>query len=57
MASFTSDARREAVRDGVAAIELVDREKLVEMLERLELGLKATTAYEVDSTFFAEFEE
>ena len=38
--SFTTDARREAVRDGVPAIELVDGDKLIEMLEQLELGLR-----------------
>ena len=55
--SFTADARREAVRDGVPPIELVDGEKLVEMLERLELGLKPSKAYELDTAFFDEFEE
>ena len=37
--SFTSDARKEAIRDGAPPIELVDGEKLTTMLERLELGL------------------
>ncbi len=53
--SFTSDARKEAVRDGVPAIELVDGIKLISMLEQLELGLKPTTTYEVDKTFFDSF--
>lgn len=53
--SFTSDARKEAVRDGVPAIELVDGIKLISMLEQLELGLKPTTTYEVDTTFFDTF--
>lgn len=47
--SFTAEARKEAVRDGVPPIELVDGEKLVDMLEQLELGLKARTTYEVDA--------
>ena len=54
--SFTADARREATRDGVPQIELVDGEKIIEMLERLELGLKPRKAYELDSAFFGEFE-
>jgi restriction system protein len=53
--SFTADARKEAVRDGVPPLELVDGEKLVDMLEKLELGLKPRTTYEVDSEFFKSF--
>lgn len=53
--SFTADARKEAVRDGVPPIELVDREKLIGMLETLELGLKPRTTYEIDGTFFESF--
>ena len=53
--SFTSDARKEAVRDGVTPIELVDGEKLVDMLESLELGLEPVRAYRVDEGFFDEF--
>ena len=55
--SFTSDARKEAVRDGVPAIELVDGDKLVEMLEQLELGLRPKKTFEVDASFFKDFEE
>ena len=53
--SFTADARREAVRDGVPPIELVDGEKLLDMFEKLELGLKPLTAYEIDGGFFEDF--
>jgi restriction system protein len=53
--SFTAEARREASRDGVPPIELIDSEKLVAMLEKLEVGLKAVTTYEVDKSFFDEF--
>jgi len=53
--TFTAEARREAFRDGVPPIELIDGEKLVEMLEDLELGLKPVTAYEIDEAFFDEF--
>jgi restriction system protein len=55
--AFTSDARKEAVRDGVPPIELVDGEKLVNMLEELELGLSPVKAFRVDQTFFDEFRQ
>jgi restriction system protein len=53
--TFTTEARREAARDGVPPIELIDVEKLVDMLEHLELGLKPVTTYEIDESFFGEF--
>jgi len=53
--TFTAEARREASRDGVPPIELIDGEKLVDMLEHLELGLKLVTTYEIDESFFGEF--
>jgi restriction system protein len=53
--TFTAEARREAVRDGVPPIELVDGEKLLDMFERLELGLKPRAAFEIDDTFFEDF--
>lgn len=53
--TFTTEARREAIRDGVSPIELIDSEKLVELLERLELGLKPVTTYEINDAFFREF--
>jgi hypothetical protein len=39
--SFTAEARKEAVRDGVPPIELADADKPIGMLEQLELGLNA----------------
>jgi restriction system protein len=54
--SFTTEARREAVRDGAPQIELVDGEKLVELFEQLELGVKPRKAYDVDERFFAEYQ-
>ncbi len=53
--TFTSEARREAVRDGVPPIELVDANKLILMFEQLELGLIPKTVYEIDKSFFKEF--
>lgn len=53
--SFTSDARKEAVRDGAPPVELVDDEKLAGMLEKLELGLKPRHTFELDAAFFDEY--
>ena len=35
---------------------LIDGEKFIDMLEQLELGLRAVKTYEVDPEFFREFE-
>jgi restriction system protein len=53
--AFTAEARRESSRDGVTPIELVDGEKLVDMLEKLELGLQPEKSYRVDEQFFNKF--
>lgn len=53
--TFSSEARKEATRDGVPPIELVDGQKLLDMFVQLELGVKPVTTYEVDESFFAEF--
>lgn len=53
--TFTADASKEAVRDGVPPIELVDNDKLVNMFEMLELGLKPKKAYDLEHSFFDEF--
>lgn len=53
--SFTTDARREADREGAPPVELVDGEKLVEMFEAIELGLKPKRVFEVDHAFFAPY--
>ncbi len=55
--TFTADAKREAVRDGVPPIELVDGEALINMFEQLELGLKPRTTYDLDYKFFNDFKE
>jgi restriction system protein len=55
--TFTAEARREAVRDGVPPIELVDGEKLIDMFEKLELGLLPRKAYEIDDGFFEDFKK
>jgi restriction system protein len=53
--TFTSDAKKEAVRDGVPPIELVDSEKLLDMFEALELGLVPKKAFDIDEKFFDDF--
>ena len=53
--TFTAEARREASRDGVPAIELIDGEKLVDMFMTLEFGLRPIKTFEVDRAFFDEF--
>ena len=55
--SFSADARREAVRDGVPPIELVDSDKLLDLFEKLELGLNPRQTYDLDVPFFDEFRE
>lgn len=53
--TFTTEAKKEAIRDGVPAIELVDGDKLVEMFETLELGLEPKVVFEIDQRFFDQF--
>jgi restriction system protein len=52
---FTNDAIKEANREGAPKVELVDGEKLIQMFEKVELGLKSKTIYEVDFNFFEPF--
>ena len=49
---FSEDAKREASRDGAPAIQLVDGNQIVRMLEREEIGLKPKTVFEIDHDFF-----
>ena len=53
--TFTTDAKREAIRDGTTPIELVDGDKLVGMFEELNLGLRPKKDYELNDEFFTEF--
>lgn len=54
--TYTSNARAEAERPGAVPIELVDGEKLFEMFKRYELGLTPRTVYDIDVSFFEQFE-
>jgi restriction system protein len=55
--SFSADAKREANRDGAPHIELVDGEKLLDLCEKLEFGLKQRATYEIDLPFFDSFKD
>ncbi|MCM2296140.1 restriction endonuclease [Rhodoferax sp.] len=54
--TFSSNARAEAERPGAVPIELVDGEKLFEMFKRHELGLKPRIVFDIDLSFFEQFE-
>lgn len=53
--SFTRDAEREAAREGGMPVELVDGERLVGLMQRLQLGVHPRTVYDVDRRFFEQF--
>jgi restriction system protein len=53
--TFSEDAKREASRDGAPPVELIDGQKLVQLFEERELGLKPKTIYEIDMKFFEPF--
>ncbi|WNB76240.1 restriction endonuclease [Methylomonas koyamae] len=52
---FTSEAKKEAVRDGVPPIELIDGERLVSLFEKYQLGLKPKIVYDLVPNFFDNF--
>jgi len=55
--TFSAEALKESVRDGVPPIELVDGDRLVRLFETLEFGLVPRTTYDVDPNFFGQFGE
>lgn len=55
--TFTLEAKKEARRDGVPPIELVDGEILVDMFEKLELGLIPKRDFDIDDKFFEEYKK
>ncbi len=55
--TFTLDAKKESRRDGVPPIELVDGDNLVDIFERLELGLIPVRTYEIDEKFFEDYKK
>jgi restriction system protein len=54
--SFTVEARREASREGVPPIELVDIDALIGLCEKLRLGLRPVETFAIDAEFFDQFE-
>ena len=56
--SFTADAKKEATRDGAPPIDLIDGDRLCELLKRYDLGVRTVTRtvedVSVDSSFFGE---
>ena len=52
---FTAEAEKEANREGVPPIELVDGERLVELFQQKLIGLRRREVFEVDHSFFDQF--
>ena len=55
--TFTADAKREAVRDGAPAIDLIDGDALCDLLKNLKLGVETKMIEEVsiNANFFENF--
>jgi restriction system protein len=54
---FSNAAIQEANREGAPQVELVDGDKLVEMFEKVELGVVKRTVYDVDPAYFEKFKD
>jgi len=54
---FSNAAIQEANREGAPQVELVDGDKLVEMFQRVELGVFKRTVYDVDPAYFEKFKD
>ena len=56
--SFTPDAKKEATRDGAPPIDLIEGDRLCDLLKRYELGVSTTTRtvedIAIDAAFFGE---
>ena len=52
---FSEDAKREANREGTPPIELCDGEKLVDLLERYQIGITPVSTFDINEEFFAKF--
>jgi restriction system protein len=55
--NFSSEARKEANRDGAPPLELVDGDGLLDLFEQFELGVHPVTRFEVDTSFFAPYQD
>lgn len=54
---FSNSAIQEASREGAPQVELVDGDKLVDMFQKVELGVFKRTVYDVDPAYFEKFKE
>jgi len=54
---FTDSAKNRARKPGCKPVELVDGEKLVEILEKHEFGLTPTKTYQVDYGLLGNYEK
>jgi restriction system protein len=56
--SFTADAKKEATRDGAPSIDLIDGDRLCELLKRYDLGvrteIRSVEDISIEQSFFAE---
>jgi restriction system protein len=52
--SFTAEAKKEATRDGVPPIELIDGDRLCGLLKEYELGVRTVEKVTIDGSFFDE---
>lgn len=55
--TFTKGAREEAARENATAIELVDIDRLLELLIEENLGVQETKALKIDRDFFAPYQK
>jgi restriction system protein len=58
--SFTRDAQAEATRDGAPPVELIDGDRLCDLLKQYGLGVEVRTRVEADvfvnASFFDEYQ-
>ena len=56
--TFTADAKKEATRDGAPPVDLIDGDRLCDLLKRYELGVRTATRtvedVSIDRAFFGE---
>ncbi|MCB1660339.1 MAG: restriction endonuclease [Pseudomonadales bacterium] len=55
--TFSNAAILEANRDGAPKVELVDGNMLVKMFEKVELGVKKRVVFDVDLSYFQQYQE
>ena len=52
--TFTPEAKKEANRDGVPPVDLIDGDRLCDLLKDYELGVRTVKVVTVDAAFFAD---